>query len=92
MSFSEGGFTAGDGGFSIGIRPITGQIYFRFQITQHSRDNFLMNLFIHFFDCGKVHIRGFFLIDVILLYKILIKYLILLYLILINILLKILKH
>lgn len=52
------GFTAGDGGFSIGIRPITSQIYFRFQITQHSRDNFLMNLFIHFFDCGKVHIRG----------------------------------
>lgn len=30
------GFTAGDGGFSIGIRPKTKQIYFRFFITQHS--------------------------------------------------------
>ena len=31
------GFVAGDGGFSIGIRKNTGQIYFRFHITQHSR-------------------------------------------------------
>ena len=30
------GFVAGDGGFSIGIRKNTGQIYFRFYITQHS--------------------------------------------------------
>jgi len=52
------GFTAGDGGFSIGIRPITGQIYFRFHIAQHSRDILLMNLFIKFFNCGKVHIRS----------------------------------
>jgi hypothetical protein len=52
------GFTAGDGGFSIGIRPITGQIYFRFHIAQHSRDILLMNLLINFFNCGKVHIRS----------------------------------
>ena len=31
------GFTAGDGGFSIGIRKETKQIYFRFYLTQHSR-------------------------------------------------------
>ena len=29
------GFVAGDGGFSIGIRENTGQIYFRFHIAQH---------------------------------------------------------
>jgi hypothetical protein len=52
------GFVAGDGGFSIGIRAITGQIYFRFHIAQHSRDILLMNLFINFFNCGKVHIRS----------------------------------
>jgi len=52
------GFTAGDGVFSIGIRLITGQIYFRFHIAQHSRDVLLMNLLIKFFNCGKVHIRS----------------------------------
>ncbi len=52
------GFVAGDGGFSIGIRAITGQIYFRFHIAQHSRDILLMNKFINFFNCGKVHIRS----------------------------------
>ena len=52
------GFTAGDGGFSIGIRAITGQIYFRFHIAQHSRDILLMNLLITFFKCGKVHLRS----------------------------------
>ena len=31
------GFVAGDGGFSIGIRKTTGQIYFRFHIAEHSR-------------------------------------------------------
>lgn len=30
------GFSAGESGFSIGVRPITGQIYFRFYIAQHS--------------------------------------------------------
>lgn len=52
------GFTAGDGGFSIGIRQGTGQIYFRFHIAQHSRDILLMNLFIRFFGCGNVNIRS----------------------------------
>lgn len=51
------GFTAGDGGFSVGIRPETGQIYFRFHIAQHSRDNLLMSLFIKFFGCGNVTTR-----------------------------------
>lgn len=51
------GFTAGDGGFSIGIRPLTGQIYFRLFITQHNRDILLMNLLIEFFGCGKVNER-----------------------------------
>ena len=52
------GFTAGDGGFYVGIRSKTDQIYFRFHITQHSRDNQLMNLFINFFGCGKVFLRN----------------------------------
>lgn len=52
------GFIAGDGGFSIGIRPKTGQIYFRFYITQHSRDISLMKLFVKFFGCGKVNMRS----------------------------------
>lgn len=30
------GFSAGESGFSIGVRPTTGQIYFRFHIAQHS--------------------------------------------------------
>lgn len=51
------GFTAGDGGFSIGIRSNTGQIYFRFHIAQHIRDVLLMNLLISFFGCGKVSTR-----------------------------------
>nr|UEV87080.1 hypothetical protein [Grifola frondosa] len=51
------GFVAGDGGFSIGIRENTGQIYFRFHITQHSRDQLLMRMFILFFECGKLNIR-----------------------------------
>ena len=51
------GFVAGDGGFSIGIRKNTSQIYFRFHIAQHSRDHLLMKMFILFFECGKVNIR-----------------------------------
>lgn len=51
------GFIAGDGGFFIGIRPETNQIYFRFHITQHSRDSELMNLFVTFFGCGKINLR-----------------------------------
>lgn len=51
------GFTAGDGGFFIGIRPKTNQIYFRFSITQHSKDADLIKLFISFFNAGNIHIR-----------------------------------
>lgn len=51
------GFVAGEGGFSIGIRKATGQIYFRFHLAQHSRDQQLMQMFISFFDCGKLSIR-----------------------------------
>lgn len=45
--------TAGDGGFSIGLRKITGQIYFRFHIVQHVRDVLLMKLLITFLIVGK---------------------------------------
>lgn len=50
------GFAAGDGNFSVGIRP-TGQIYFNFNIAQHIRDILLMNLIISFFNCGNVYSR-----------------------------------
>jgi hypothetical protein len=49
--------TAGDGGFSIGIRKITGQKYFRSHIAQHVRDTLLMKLLITFFNSGKVIVR-----------------------------------
>jgi hypothetical protein len=76
------GFTAGDGGFSIGIRPSlnllaqqekTNPIYFRFHIAQHSRDAALLELFIKFF--GFVRKREKFMcdqikVDVIIMYKI----------------------
>jgi len=52
------GFTAGDGGFYIGIRKETNQIYFRFHIAQHSRDVLLMELFVKFFGFGKVNVRS----------------------------------
>ena len=43
---------------AIGIRKKTDQIYFRFYITQHSRDQLLKQIFITFFECGKVNIRS----------------------------------
>lgn len=57
------GFTAGDGGFSIYVRPakdyVLGEkVYCRFHIAQHSKDLDLMQLFIQFFGCGKVVIRS----------------------------------
>lgn len=52
------GFSAGESGFSIGVRANTGQIYFRFHIAQHSRDTELMKLFISFFKCGNVSVRS----------------------------------
>lgn len=56
------GFTAGDGGFSIYVRPakdyvLKEKVYCRFHIAQHSKDQDLMQLFVQFFDCGKVDIR-----------------------------------
>lgn len=57
------GFTAGDGGFSIYVRPakdyVLGEkVDSRFHIAQHSKDLELMKLFIHFFCCGKVTVRS----------------------------------
>ena len=54
------GFTAGDGGFSIGFRPGANFLdifYFRFHIAQHYRDVELMNKFVQFFECGNVNVR-----------------------------------
>lgn len=55
------GFLAGDGGFSINIRPsptaLGKQVGCRFHIAQHSRDIELMRLFITFFGCGTVYSR-----------------------------------
>ena len=57
------GFTAGDGGFSIYVRPakdyVLGEkVYLQFRITQHSKDLELMQLFIKFFNIGKVAVRS----------------------------------
>lgn len=58
--FWVSGFTAGDGGFSVGLRPGANSLdifYFRFHIAQHYRDVELMNKFIQFFECGNVNVR-----------------------------------
>ena len=57
------GFTAGDGGFSIYVRPakdyVLGEkVYCRFHIAQHSKDLELMQLLVKFFGCGKVEVRS----------------------------------
>jgi hypothetical protein len=57
------GFVAGDGGFSIYIRPakinsLSQVVSCRFHIAQHSKDLELMKLFIKFFDCGSVVSRS----------------------------------
>lgn len=57
------GFTAGDGGFSIYVRPakdytLGEKVYCRFHIAQHSKDIELMHLFIRFFNCGQVVFRS----------------------------------
>lgn len=51
------GFSAGDGGFSLGIRLSNNKVYFRFHIAQHNRDLALLELFIKFFNCGVVYNR-----------------------------------
>lgn len=57
------GFVAGDGGFSIYIRPakinsLSQIVSCRFHIAQHSKDLELMWLFTKFFDCGTVALRS----------------------------------
>lgn len=57
------GFVAGDGGFSIYVRPakdyvLSEKVYCRFHIAQHIKDLELMKLFIKFFDCGVVSLRS----------------------------------
>ena len=57
------GFVAGDGGFSIYIRPakdyvLSEKVSCRFHIAQHVKDLELMKLFIKFFDCGSVGVRS----------------------------------
>ncbi len=57
------GFVAGDGGFSIYVRPandyaLKEKVFCRFYITQHTKDLELMQLFIQFFGCGKVDVRS----------------------------------
>lgn len=51
------GFVAGDGGFSINIRP-NKKIELRFYIAQHSKDIDLMNSLVNFFGAGKVYLRS----------------------------------
>jgi len=57
------GFVAGDGGFSIYIRPakinsLSQIVSCRFHIAQHSKDLELMILFTKFFDCGTIALRS----------------------------------
>lgn len=57
------GFVAGDGGFSIYIRPakmnsLSQVVSCRFHVAQHSNDLELMKLFIKFFCCGTVVLRS----------------------------------
>ena len=57
------GFVAGDGGFSIYVRPakdyvLLEKVYCRFHIAQHIKDLELLKLFIKFFDCGVVALRS----------------------------------
>lgn len=57
------GFVAGDGNFSVYVKPakdyaLGEKVYYRFQITQHSKDLELMSLFTKFFNCGVVHVRS----------------------------------
>jgi hypothetical protein len=57
------GFVAGDGNFSVYVKPskdytLGEKVYYRFQITQHSKDLELIRLFTKFFNCGVVHVRS----------------------------------
>ena len=57
------GFVAGDGGFSIYVRPakdyiISEKVYCRFHVAQHSKDIKLVKLLIKYFNCGQVYLRS----------------------------------
>jgi hypothetical protein len=57
------GFVAGDGGFSIYVKPakdyVLGEkVYCSFHIAQHSKDLELIKLFIKFFGCGSIRVRS----------------------------------
>lgn len=57
------GFVAGDGGFSIYIRPakdyvLLEKVSCRFHVAQHIRDLELLKLFIVYFGCGSVGVRS----------------------------------
>lgn len=57
------GFVAGDGGFSVYVKSakdysLGEKVYYRFHITQHSKDLDLIKLFIKFFGCGEVNMRS----------------------------------
>lgn len=57
------GFVAGDGGFSIYVKPgkdyILGEkVSCNFHIAQHSKDLELIKLFIKFFGCGRIRMRS----------------------------------
>lgn len=56
------GFVAGDGGFSIYVRPakdyaLGEKVYYKFHVAQHSIDQNLLRLLITFFGCGVVNVR-----------------------------------
>ena len=57
------GFTSGEGCFLIGLTPSksnsTGyRVYLVFQLSQHSRDEYLIRSILKFLDCGLVIQRG----------------------------------
>ena len=54
------GFTSGEGSFMIRVRKSSGsktgsQVLLAFQITQHSRDEYLMRSLVEYMGCGKVY-------------------------------------
>lgn len=53
------GFTSGDGCFSVSVIKSKAKLgatsWIRFILTQHSRDESLMNIFLSYFSCGKIN-------------------------------------
>lgn len=55
------GFTAAEGCFFVNLQKSTNlgfKVILVFQLTQHSRDEYLMKSLIEFFDCGGIYLRG----------------------------------